>query len=368
MINAKCRQSDRPSANLQAAIRSRIRQFSDATYINIDLEGQLETERVSDIFGRALVIQNELAQLAVPGEHDVVLCMESALDLVPAAWACIFGSHNILPVHFQSSGLRNMDLASRLASLALKLSNPVLLTTNDIEPRIATYADGKFSQLLCVESRKTMLRSREVSTPSSSKTHPATCGHILVQTSGATADPKIVAITYDAYLNRLHALHGSQNVATTVLSLFPFESVGGLSSLLWPRTARNCYLQPERLARSPLELLRIVEKFQIERLSLTSSLAAKLIDAIDRNGHSFDLSHLTTLGFGAEQIIPEIVNNLCRRLAGLGASDLKVVTGYGMTETGLVCYDSPRPWEQAFRGTYSPVPVGTSAPGYALRR
>src|SRR3954467_11617050 len=105
--------------SLPEAIRLRVNQFSAATCIEIDGKAQ-HTACVADLFDRASIIENELAQLGEPGQHDVVLCLESALDLVPAAWACIFADYNMLPVHFHSSGLRNRDLPARLEMLAGK--------------------------------------------------------------------------------------------------------------------------------------------------------------------------------------------------------------------------------------------------------
>ena len=55
---------------------------------------------------------------------------------------------------------------------------------------------------------------------------------------------------------------------------FPIDGVTGLW-LIFPGPADMIYIQPDRLAAQPLELLKIVDEFQVKAVSLSTSIAAR---------------------------------------------------------------------------------------------
>ena len=96
----------------------------------------LRGQRPSSI-AEALEILPQLRKRALAGESDIVLCFESVLDFIPAAWACICGGYSWIPWHLPKLS-SDRDIRSRLQVLDRKLNDPVLLATDRIIARIAS--------------------------------------------------------------------------------------------------------------------------------------------------------------------------------------------------------------------------------------
>ena len=137
-----------------------------------------------------------------------------------------------------------------------------------------------------------------------------------------------------------------------------------------PRAAGNVFLQPERFAAKPAEILDLVEEFRIEALGGSSSVAARIMSAPDLWNKHRDLGCLKHLGFGQELIVPKIITKFARCLRRMRAYDLEISLGYGMTEAGLICKTPRLPADEMAarlkRGP-RPVSVGACTSGYSLR-
>ena len=78
---------------LAGFIQSRVEQNPGVRYIEVNQAGERVSRTLAELHRRALEILPTLLDRATAGESDVVLCFESALDFVPAAWACIYGGY-----------------------------------------------------------------------------------------------------------------------------------------------------------------------------------------------------------------------------------------------------------------------------------
>ena len=140
--------------------------------------------------------------------------------------------------------------------------------------------------------------------------------------------------------------------------------------IVYPGLADRIYLQPGRLAAQPLELLKIVEEFRLQGFGISSSVLARILDATERGPERLDLSSLKQVSLGAEMIVPDVVRRLGKRFREMGAADLKVSFGYGMTETGLICCTEQLGIDQAVErliGDGDQVSVGPCVAGWSLR-
>lgn len=349
--------------DLPAALQWRMESAAATTCTEIDSSGQLTTIALRQLFAHSTAARSHLD--ACEPDTDVIICVESYLHFLPAMWGALLSRRNVLPLHFQSLG-GSRNFAARLASAASGLNNPVVFTTYAIKERLGQEAFAPFARILFVDhlgSKPSFPTEGATSSSENGKT-----SYVLVQTSGATGEPKLAAISYDAVLHRVIAAQGTYR-RESILDFSPLDGIGGVL-LLWPKAESNAYFQPQRFTRTPIELLLAAERLGVKGLALSSSLAARITDALASTDLVLELSTLTTLGFGMEQIVPGIVANLCDALARAGAGRLKVTFGYGMTETGLVCATQPLSAEKVTKNISrrdGQVSVGSCVPDYALR-
>jgi len=95
---------------------------------------------------------------------------------------------------------------------------------------------------------------------------------ILVLTSGTTGTPKIATLGYRSVLSRFFS-RPEPLPGRTRINCFPFDGVTGLW-IIFPGAAETIYMQPDCLAARPLDLLKIVDEFGANGVSLSTSLAA----------------------------------------------------------------------------------------------
>ena len=330
-------------------------------FVEIDHAGGHASQTTAQLYLRALEILPSLRQHASAGESDIVLCFESVLDFIPAAWACICGGYSWIPWHVSKLS-RDQDIHSRLQVLGRKLDHPVLLTRDRIMGRIASLEAWPSATLSVDQSPDQRLDA------TSAVQEAPIDGAALVLTSGTTGDAKIAVLGARSVLSRFFSRPESLPGRTRI-NCFPFDGVTGLW-IIFPGAADTIYIQPDRLAAQPLELLKIVDEFRVKAVSLSTSIAARTYDATQNLPDRFDLSSLDQIGFGGEMIVPNIVLRFGRKLRELGAHNLKIALGYGMTETGPLCQTQAMTLEELAKHSPAdsdPVCVGSPVAGWSLR-
>jgi len=364
------RPANAPS-NLARVIRSFADKYPGGRFTEIDQAGQRISVSNAKLYHRALEILHELQEQTPADPSDIVLCFESALDFVPAAWACIFGGYSCMPWQILKFGSLSAAVQAKADLIKQRLDRPVLVTTSKLRTRILETHLALFEKAVCVDeipSRPANADLRSMIEAGVDISNPGK-GGFLIPTSGTMAGPKIVIVANQDLLNRFISQKSRPGKRSAILTL-PFDTISSLGIIL-PSHPNSYYLQTDRFTAQPLEFFSAIEEFQIETFGLSSSLAARLSDAADNSSRSFDLSSLEHMGFGAEMIVPKIVKEFGDRIQQMGARDLKVSFGYGMTETGLICCTKEQLLDKALlelEHDHPPVSiVGSCMQGWSLR-
>ena len=346
---------------LSSLLLSCIDRNKDSRFVEINHAGGRASRTTAELYLRAREILPSLRQHASAGESDIVLCFEGVLDFIPAAWACICGGYSWIPWHVSKLS-RDQDIHSRLQVLGRKLDRPVLLTTERIMGRIASLEAWPWAALSVDR-----IPDQHSDAAFAAQEAPID-GDTLVLTSGTTGDAKIAILGARSVLSRFFSRPESLPGRTRI-NCFPFDGVTGLW-IIFPGAADTIYIQPDRLAAQPLELLKIVEEFAVKAVSLSTSIAARTYDATQNLPNSYDLSSLDHIGFGGEMIVPNIILRFGRKLRELGARNLKIALGYGMTETGPLCQTQAMTLDELadhLPAGADPVCVGNPVAGWSLR-
>ena len=352
-------------ATLSSLLLSRIGQNPDSRFIEISQTGERATRTTAELHRRTLEILPQLRQRALAGHSDVVLCFENVLDFIPAAWACICGGYSWIPWHLPKRS-SDRDIRSRLQVLDRKLNDPVLLATDRIKTRIASL--GAWPRTLLSVDRDFGQQFDATSSEQEAPRAEIIDAAILVLTSGTTGTPKIAMLGHRSVLNRFFS-RPEPLPGRTRINCFPFDGVTGLW-IIFPSAADAIYMQPDRLAAQPLDLLKIVDELSVNGFSLSTSLAARIQDAAENVSGTLDLSSLENVGFGSEMIVPNIILKFARTLRQMGAHKLKIALGYGMTETGPLCLTQGMTLDelaQHLAAEADPVRVGSPAAGWSIR-
>ena len=350
---------------LSSLLLSRIEQNQDSRYIEISHAGERTSQTTAELYREALEILPQLRKHALAGESDIVLCFESVIDFIPAAWACICGGYSWIPWHLPKLS-RDGDISSRLQVFDRKLNDPSCSPPTASWRGLLPSAFGRGPFFLSIGT----CDNKFDATSSAPEAPPAQAidAAILVLTSGTTGTPKIAMLGYRSVLSRFFSrpepLAGRSRIVC-----FPIDGVTGLW-IIFPGPADMIYIQPDRLAAQPLELLKIVAEFAVKAVSLSTSIAARTYDATQNLPDRYDLSSLDNIGLGGEMIVPNIILRFGRKLRELGAHNLKIALGYGMTETGPLCQTQPMTLEQLadyLPADADPVCVGSPVAGWSLR-
>lgn len=346
-------------ATLGDALRRQVETCLDGALAEIDRSGRRASATNEALYRRALGLVEALHARVPDRAATIVLCFESILDLVPAMWACILDGRTCVPWHFQRSDDAERDIAARTAPLLGGPTAPVLVTTTALRERAFAAYRARFADIVCTDGMSAAGRA------------PMPCpggGTVLLRTSGTTGGVKYAAIGPEASLARF-LLRQELTGDRPTMVFYPFDSIVGMTFLCHPRPAW-VYLQPERLAARPIDALAAIEELAVEAFGVSSSLAARLLEAEAGSARRYDLSSLRHVGFGSEMIVPDVVRELLARFAALGANDLKVSFAYGMTETSHICWTGELAPGEAMasldRTTASPT-LGRCIGGWSLR-
>src|SRR5262245_61392061 len=121
---------------LSGLLLSRIDRNRNSRLIEINQAGERDSQTTAQLYVRSLEILGDLRKCASASESDIVLCFESVLDFIPAAWACICGGYSWMAWRLPKLS-SDKAIYSSLDLLGRKLDNPVLLATCSISRRIA---------------------------------------------------------------------------------------------------------------------------------------------------------------------------------------------------------------------------------------
>ncbi|WP_165775696.1 AMP-binding protein [Paramylibacter kogurei] len=340
--------------DLFALIQGFIATHPQAKYTEINARGDQISNSVDDLHHASLRIHAGFVARGVTPNDTICVVCTSLFELIPTIWAAMrIGGVHILPVHINQATLARGQVVDVVADWAVRLSEPMIVTSIPLDGLMDKLPNQRIVDL------GELLSTRETA-PAPITRKPV---KFLFKTSGTTARQKLVVVDEPTLFHR-YPTQKRAPVLDASLTMQPFDGLS-LSTLILPNTPQMVYLQPDHFAAQPLSGLRIIEQFKIPLISLSSSFAARVITEFHNTGAIFDLSHVKTLGFGAEMTVPTVVREMTQVLAKCGAKNPAIGIGYGMTEVGLICQAPAQSQTEFFAQT--DVTSGPCRPGVSVR-
>jgi acyl-CoA synthetase (AMP-forming)/AMP-acid ligase II/acyl carrier protein len=294
-------------------------------FTEIALDGTERSRTYGELFEDARKLSLRIQKLRPNADEFAVLCFETVIDYIPAAWACLLNGFSFLPLSITQLHRDKDQLTYRAQGLRDAGASLVLTETRLRE---------SLSNVFSFDPRVSIVDAKQmVATPHEGGDDgpPASVGDILIETSGTTGGPKLARLGGNKIINRLFDGVGPDQRVS--LNLLVHHSVGGLR-LLVPIGRRTVYLNPSRMMANPESWLECVSRFRATDAGMSCSMAAKINEAIDRGAGDWDVSSLGRLAFGSEMIAPSIIRRLISNLQTLGMGDAIAILVYSMTETG----------------------------------
>ena len=355
---------DDAPTTLTSLLRSRAEQNLQSPFVEIDQAGLRTAKTAAELHELALQLLDKLARAQADG-CDIVLCFESALDFVPAAWAGVYGGYACLPWQLPKFPPEEL-LASRLQLFREKFHRPVLVTRHSVWNRLASLRPSPFRSVVLIDRDEEIhLQGQASSEPPQFPPRETSGSAFLLLTSGTTRKSKIAITGHNCLRNQFLGWEKRLLVGPRLYSK-PFDSVAGLGIIL-TNASGNLFLQPERAAVRAGDYLSAIEEFRIRSIGISSSVAIRILAAAQQHADR-DLSSLESIALGAEMIVPRVAVQLGAKLEEMGATKLGISFVYGMTETGTLCRKPNQTLDEVREsGQQVLASVGGCTAGYSIR-
>ena len=295
-------------------------------FTEIGFDGAERSRTYGALFDDAKKLAAILRTSHVHVGEFVILCFDSAIEYVSAAWACLLNGFSFFPLStFQFSRDRDESI-NRIRWLTETLGASLILT----EGRFCEFASNAVSvdAGIAILDTTQLLLSQESCDDLARSPSPS---DILIETSGTTGRAKLACLGGDKIINRL--FDGASADQRVSLNLLAHTSVGGLRLLL-PIGRRTVFLSPYRMMANPAAWLDCVSRFAVTDAGMSCSMAAKINEIVLSRKGDWSVASLERLAFGSETITPSIIRSLITNLEALGMENPTAFLVYSMTETG----------------------------------
>jgi acyl-CoA synthetase (AMP-forming)/AMP-acid ligase II len=192
-------------------------------------------------------------------------------------------------------------------------------------------------------------------------------------TSGATSEPKGVALTHRNLCANVNAINGPHGLATTgadsAVSWLPLHHDMGLVGMaLCPLYASRpaVFLPTQAFVRRPAEWLRAISRHRATvsfAPNFAYDLCVRRVKDVDVAG--VDLSCWRVAGCGAEPIHAPTLAAFADRFAAVGFRETSFLTGYGLAEHVVAATFAPRGRPLRTDGEF--VSCGRALPDHAVK-
>jgi acyl-CoA synthetase (AMP-forming)/AMP-acid ligase II/thioesterase domain-containing protein/acyl carrier protein len=304
-----------------ANIARRVAETPDGLMRSFQSDGTLREQTFAEAWRRSGEIAGRLRNLGVGPGSQAVLLLRDLLDFVPCFWASL--RIGATPIPF--AGVAHVATVGELENLAAHVDHPALIAdapTPDLDRLAAVLPDAP---VLCLS---TLAHESEDELDPGDEPD-VTC---LLPTSGSTGNVKFVMLGRRAMLHRYFSQNYSQGSLTAnVLNVFPFEGVTGLRAA-FPTYASVTQLHPRMLTIRPLAVFEAIERFAVNLVQMTNSMAARLVEDAAGSERGFDLGSLRIVGLGGEAVTRLVATRFDALLRRNGAANV-LRAGYGSTET-----------------------------------
>ncbi|MEJ6472784.1 AMP-binding protein [Pseudoalteromonas piscicida] len=194
---------------------------------------------------------------------------------------------------------------------------------------------------------------------------------IVLQTSGSTKQPKLVAQSHrnivarslsDAQFNKFTQKDCS-------LNWMPLDHVGGLVMFHIRDVvsgANQVQVDNAYILQDPERWLQLIDKYDVTITWGPNFAFALLVDCLGRGGHQYDLSSLRFILNGGEAISPEVTKKFMSLVTEMGCADSIMNPAWGMSETcSGVLYNHNLAYR--YLDNSQPVCLGWPIPGVNIR-
>lgn len=346
-------QADAPRTLLEG-IRRRLDQAPEARLWFFDGKGQVTSTRYAELWAQAIRLRTGLSGAGLAPDTVIAGAVTRAPDFVAAFWACLMAGHAFLPLSARARRAVREGNPESLRKLLSALPRVRLLTdetTRDLGPALDPQGALHIDDLAAVASASWMA-PRAAARPV-----------VYLPTSGSSGRDKLARFDEATLLQRRFVRdHPAGPAPQGALWVFEPDSVTGFNAVFVSAVDWGL-LSPEQVLARPAGVLEILEASGATRLTLTSSLARRVIEAAEAGG-PWRIPALSHISMGGEPVRPAVARRLRAALEGLGASGVKLVAGYGTTETGSLSAGHEISLEDA---AGAPVCLGGPARGVCLR-
>ena len=339
---------------LLEGIRRRLDQAPEARLWTVDGQGGVVCTRYADLWTRAVRIRAGLVGAGILPGRVLVGALLQASDCVAAFWAALMGGYAFMPASGRvRRAIREQDVVS-LHNLLSKLPGFHVLT------------DAASAELGAALDRQGNLRIDILAKAGGAPwlaALPAPSPGVYLPTSGSTGRDKLACFDEVTLLRRRFLRDNPAGPAHEgVLWVFEPDSVTGFNTVFVGAT-EWALLSPEQVLARPAAVLDVLQASGAARLAVTSSLARRVTEAAEAGGN-WRIPNLKRISMGGEPVDAAVARRLRQALAGLGATQVKLMAGYGTTESGSLTAGHEVSDEDA---TSTPVCLGKPAAGVCLR-
>lgn len=318
-------------ANLAQYISDLVAINPDGVFMEVGPDGKPASHRYHDLFQRAQCIERFLSD-RIEKNSPLILCYGQVSDYIPAAWSCLLGHRDFLPIAIAPLYRDPDAFAEQVAIKAAILGASSILTDSESADTLRDALSGQNVKIQIFETSKideTTYPARKAPCVAEDETG---LSNIFIETSGSTGIPKIAKLSGTSLINRF--FDGIGRDERVMLNVLSSQSVGGMRLLL-PLGRRNIFLNPSLLMVNPKIWFDIVLAYGVTDVGLTNSMVSRLLRHIDAGGIC-DARSLKRLAFGAEPIQQTIVAQFLSALMRAGMAESSVSLVYSMTETGPI--------------------------------
>ncbi len=333
----------------------------------------------ADLHAAALGVCRALRDMGLRRGDLVALALDDAEAFLTALYGASMAG--VLPASLHPPGAtRDLDSSCDLTAGVLKSSAArALVTSGRVVERFdrARNTCPELESVISYEdlaARSAMPGPPAWPAPGEEENEPGLDDLAFVQfTSGATSEPKGVALTHRNLCENINAINGPHGLATTdadsAVSWLPLHHDMGLVGMaLGPLySARPAvFLPTHAFVRRPAEWLRAISRHRATvsfAPNFAYDLCVRRIRESDLDG--VDLSSWRVAGCGAEPIHAPTLSAFADRFRACGFRETSFLPGYGLAEHVVAATFAPR--GRPLRTDGSLVSCGVPLPGHRLR-
>ncbi|WP_293081672.1 type I polyketide synthase [Moorena sp. SIO3H5] len=304
------------------------------TYIQED--GSEQYQSYQDLLLDAKRILAGLRQWGLKPQDKVILQLEEGHDFIPAFWGCLLGGFIPVPLSIAPTYQQLNNVTKKLQNAWQMLEHPLILTNRELAPEIrslSTHLNLRDFQTGVIEDLRKQDPTQEIY-----RGQPDELA-LLLLTSGSTGLPKGVMLSHRNILSEsagtIQMNHFDSEAVT--LNWMPLDHVGGIIMLGVMAVYLGCqqvHARTKYILQNPLHWLALIERHQAT-ISWGPNFAYSLINDLvqDAEAGSWDLSSISFLVNGGEQISPKVARRFLTLMKRQGLAETVLRPAFGMSET-----------------------------------